>query len=158
MPVQSAFINWKQEPDEYLESILGTERASRLNPLRKFEENDIVVSFGSDAPCTTPDPIVWIDRAVNNRNREQAISVQDAVRMCTYNGYYTSFDEKERGSLEVGKIADMVVLSANPYEVASKDLKDIRVERLYLSGKQYRSCKENLAKAVLRGMTSKAKA
>ena len=158
MPVQSAFINWKQEPDEYLESILGTERASRLNPLRKFEENDIVVSFGSDAPCTTPDPIMWIDRAVNNSNREQAISVQDAVRMCTYNGYYTSFDEKERGSLEVGKIADMVVLSANPYEVAPKDLKDIRVERLYLSGKQYRSCKENLVKAVLRGMTSKAKA
>ena len=60
MPVQSAFINWKQEPDEYLESIMGKERTERLNPLRTFNENGIVVSCGSDAPCTSPDPIVWI--------------------------------------------------------------------------------------------------
>ena len=43
MPVQSAFINWKQEPDEYLKSIMGKERAERLNPLRTFNENGIVV-------------------------------------------------------------------------------------------------------------------
>ena len=48
MPVQSAFINWKQEPDEYLESIMGKERTERLNPLRTFNENAIVVSCGSD--------------------------------------------------------------------------------------------------------------
>ncbi|MBQ2311738.1 MAG: amidohydrolase family protein, partial [Firmicutes bacterium] len=57
MPVQSAFINWKQEPDEYIVSIMGKERAARLNPIKTFLDNGIVVSFGSDAPCTTPDPI-----------------------------------------------------------------------------------------------------
>ena len=121
MPVQSAFIDWKQEPDEYLTKIMGADRVSRLNPLRTFLENNILVSFGSDAPCTTPDPIAWMDRAVNNKNASQAISIQDALRMCTYNGYFTSFDEKERGSLEPGKIADMAVLSKNPYAVQKEE-------------------------------------
>ena len=158
LPVQSAFINWKQEPDEYLESILGRDRCSKLNPIKTFRENRLVVSFGSDAPCTSPDPIVWMDKAVNNSNMNEAVTVQDALRMCTYNGYFTTFDERERGSLEAGKIADMVVLSENPYTVPIDTLKTIKVEQLYLAGKPYESCQENIFKAALRGMTSAAKA
>lgn len=157
MPVQSAFINWKQEPDEYLESIMGKERCERLNPLRTFWDNGIVLSAGSDAPCTTPDPISWIDRAVNHSNPSEALTVKEAVRMCTYNGYYTTFDEKERGSLEVGKIADMVVLSDNPYDVDKSKLKNLKAEQLYLGGEEYKSCKEMLASTVVRGLTSKSK-
>lgn len=158
MPVQSAFIQWKQEPDEYLESILGEERLKRLNPIRTFMEHGILVSFGSDAPCTSPNPIVWMDRAVNNPNTEEAVSVQDALRMCTYNGYAVTFDEKERGSLEVGKIADMVVLSENPYTISKESIKDLTVKKLYLAGKPYQSCRESMMKMVLRGLTSKTKA
>ncbi|MGM9614584.1 MAG: amidohydrolase [Oscillospiraceae bacterium] len=158
MPVQSAFINWKQEPDEYLERILGHDRWARLNPIRTFRDNGIVVSFGSDAPCTDPDPIVWMDRAVNNENEAEAVSVQDALRMCTYNGYYTTFDEKERGSLEVGKIADMVILSANPYAIPKEEIGNLKVEQLLLAGKPYESCRENVLKAAFRGMLSRAKA
>lgn len=158
MPMQSAFIQWKQEPDEYLESILGKERLERLNPIRTFMENDILVSFGSDAPCTSPNPIVWMDRAVNNPNTQEAVSIQEALRMCTYNGYVTTFDEKERGSLEVGKIADMVILSENPYTIPKEAIKTLKVEKLYLAGKAYKSCQENMVKMVLRGLTSKTKA
>lgn len=154
MPVQSAFIDWKQEPDHYLESIMGAERTMQLNPLKTFRDNGIIVSFGSDAPCTTPDPVVWMDKAVNNKNRDQAISIQDALRMCTYNGYYATFDEKERGSIEAGKIADLAVLSADPYKIPREKIGQLKVERLYLAGKKYRSCKESLGKAVLRGLTS----
>lgn len=157
MPIQSAFINWKQEPDEYLESIMGSERCSRLNPVKTFLNNGIVVSLGSDAPCTTPDPIVWMDRCVNNPVTSERISIQDALRMATYNGYYTTFDEKERGSLEVGKIADMVVLSANPYAIPIEKIKDLKVEQLLLAGKPYRSARESVIKAVCRGLTSKSK-
>lgn len=153
MPFQSAFIGWKQEPDEYLESIMGKERVARLNPIRSFADNGIVVSLSSDAPCTSPDPMVWIDKAVNHTVPEQRVSVQQALRMATYNGYYTSFDEKERGSLEPGKIADMVVLSANPYE--SADLKSIKVEQLILGGKPYESAKGSVLKSALRAITSK---
>ena len=155
MPVQSAFINWKQEPDEYLESIMGAERTSRLNPVKTFRDNGIVVSLGSDAPCTSPDPIVWIDRCVNNPVVSERVTVQDALRMATYNGCYASFDEKERGSLEEGKIADMVILSANPYEIPSEAIKELRVESLILSGEPYRSASGSVLKAVFRGISSK---
>ena len=157
MPVQSAFIGWKQEPDEYLEAIMGPERCRRLNPIRTFRDNGIMVSFGSDAPCTAPDPIVWIDKAVNNPNADEAVSVQDALRMCTFNGCYATFDEKERGSLEAGKIADMALLSADPYTVPKKALASIRVEGLILGGKPYESCRENVLRTIRRGLTSKNK-
>ena len=74
--------------------------------------------------------------------------------MCTYNGYYVTFDEKERGSLEAGKIADMVVLSDDLYSVDKKDIKNIKVEGLILSGKKYELCRENVIKAVIRGVFS----
>lgn len=154
MPVQSAFINWKQEPDEYLERIMGKDRCQNLNPLRTFWDNGIVLSAGSDAPCTTPDPISWIDRAVNHSNPDQALTVQEAIRMCTYNGYYTTFDEKDRGSLERGKIADMVILSDNPYTMKKEDLKNLKVEQLYLSGEKYHSCQSAVPITVIRGIVS----
>lgn len=157
MPVQSAFIDWPQEPDDYLESILCKQRLEGLNPLKSFLDNGIVVSFGSDAPCTTPDPISWIHRAVNHSNPAQAISVEDALRMCTINGCYAAFDEQERGSLEPGKIADMVVLSADPYTTPQEELKNLQVQQLYLAGRPYESCKEQILKAVLRGITQDRK-
>ena len=155
MEVQSAFIDWKQEPDAYLEHLLGRERWARLNPIRTFLEEDILVSFGSDAPCTTPDPIAWMDKAVNNANRSQAVSVQEALRMCTYNGYYTTFDEKERGSLEAGKVADMAVLSADPCAIPRTSIRHLKVEGLYLAGKPYASCRESVLRSAVRGLLSR---
>lgn len=136
MPMQSAFIDWKQEPDEYLETILG-ERAKKLNPLRMLWDQGILISAGSDAPCTDPDPIDWMHKAVNHSIPEQSLTIQEALRMCTYNGAYTTFDEKERGSLENGKIADFALLSANPYTLAKEKIKEIKVSDLYLGGKKY---------------------
>lgn len=157
MPVQSAFISWKQEPDEYLESIMGKDRVDKLNPIKTFKDNGIVVSLGSDAPCTSPNPIVWLDRCVNNPNASERISIQEALRMATYNGYYATFDEQERGSLEPGKIADMVILSANPYEVDRKDISNLKVKQLILGGKPYQSAKDSLLKSVVRAFFSNNK-
>ena len=157
MPVQSAFIGWRQEPDSYLEELLGKERTSRLNPIKTFTDNGIVVSFGSDAPCTSPDPMMWIHKAVNHSNPSERITVRQALRMATYNGAYATFDEKERGSLEVGKVADMIILSANPYEVDSLKIKDIRVEELILGGKPYESARTSLADCIWKGLTSDGK-
>ena len=155
--VQSAFNDWKQEPNEYLEAILGKERCSRLNPISTFADNGIVVSFGSDAPCTSPSPIVWMDKAVNNTNTKEAVSVEEALRMCTFNGYYAAFDEKERGSLEVGKFADMVILSDNPYTIPKEEISGLKVERLILSGQEYRTARRPIAKAVWGGIISRDK-
>jgi predicted amidohydrolase YtcJ len=137
IPMQIAFDNWKQEPQEYTELILGEERNSLLNPVKDFMDAGCVVSFGSDAPCTDPDPIVWLYKAVNHSNRKQAVDIRDALRMCTYNGYWTTFDEDKRGSLEKGKIADMVILSDDPYTMNKKDLMSLRVEKTIIGGKEY---------------------
>lgn len=157
MPVQSAFIGWRQEPDSYLEELLGKERVSRLNPIKTFADNGITVSFGSDAPCTSPDPLMWIHKAVNHSNPSERITVQQALRMATYNGAYATFDEKERGSLEVGKVADMVILSANPYTVSAESLKDINVERLILGGRPYESARTSLINCIWKGLASDGK-
>ncbi len=157
LPMQIAFDNWKQEPQEYTESILGKERNDRLNPVRSFMEDGCIISFGSDAPCTDPDPIVWLHKAVNHSNPDEAVSVQKALRMCTYNGYYTTFDERERGSLEVGKIADMVILSKNPYDIPSDELKTIQVEKLILNGKDYISQPGSAVGTIIKGMFSSSK-
>ncbi|NTV78374.1 MAG: amidohydrolase family protein, partial [Clostridiales bacterium] len=124
IPLQTSFIEWPQEPDWYLKSILG-EREAQLNPLRSFLDHNILISAGSDSPCTDPDPMFWIHSACNHPIKEQALTITEALRMATYQGYWTSFDEKERGSLETGKIADMVILEDNPYKVSIDKLKDI---------------------------------
>ena len=77
--------------------------------------------------------------------------------MCTYNGAWTTFDEKERGSLEAGKIADMVVLSANPYEVPVETLGDIKVERTLLQGVDYQPQTRSMPSAILAGILSSAR-
>lgn len=156
LAVQSAFIDWPQEPDEYLEDILG-KRAIKLNPLKDFVDHHIVLSAGSDGPCTDPDPILWIHKACNHTNKEQSLSVYKALRMCTYNGYYTTFDENERGSLETGKIADMVILSDNPYQIDKSKLKDIKVEQLLIQGKPYQKLNLNPIIQILKGIFNKSK-
>lgn len=154
LAVQSAFINWAQEPDEYLQEILG-DRSEGLNPLQEYLQNGIVISAGSDGPCTDPDPVQWIYKACNHNNAGQALSVQDALKMCTYNGYFTTFDEKMRGSLEEGKYADMVILSENPLAIPKEELHRMKVEQLLLQGKPYQELKMNPVGQILRGMFQK---
>ncbi len=157
MPMQTSFIGWPQEPDSYLQELLGPERAARLNPIRTFWDKGIVVSAGSDAPCTDPDPIMWMDRAMNNPDETQRLTVREALRMCTYNGAWTTFDEDLRGSLEVGKIADMVLLSENPYEVPSDEIGRVKVDGLFLGGEPYKPQSQSVAGVVVRGLVSKAR-
>ena len=149
LAIQSAFIDWPQEPNDYLERILG-ERAKKLNPFKTYADHNIAMSVGSDGPCTDPDPINWIYKICNNG--EESLPVQKALRMCTIDGYRQTFDEKERGSLEAGKIADMVILSKNPFETEPEKLNTIKVEKLLLRGENYKSLSENPIKQVLRGI------
>lgn len=152
VPLQTAFIDWPQEPDTYLGSIMGAERAARLNPLRDFVDRGIRISAGSDAPCTDPDPIMWMQRACNHPVHHQSLTVREALRMCTYNGAWTTFDEVERGSLEVGKVADMAILSADPYEVPVERIGTLSVKELILAGQPYRKQDRGTVSALVAGM------
>lgn len=157
LPMQIAFDNWRQEPAEYTEKLLGKERNSRLNPVKSFMDKGCVVSFGSDGPCTDPNPIVWLYKATNHSNPNESVTIQQALRMSTYNGYWTTFDENERGSLEVGKFADMCILSENPYDVPKEDLMRIKVEKLILGGKDYEPENNNVVNVITKGILTTGK-
>ncbi|MBR5636461.1 MAG: amidohydrolase family protein [Pseudobutyrivibrio sp.] len=137
---------------EYVESILSEERVKGINPLRKITDMGIKICFNSDAPASDPNPIAWIHDVCNNPNQEQSVSVYEALRMATINGAFSCFDEKERGTLEMGKSCDLVVLDKNPYEVPVEELKTINVSELYLKGKPYKRSRTGSMATMLRGM------
>lgn len=149
LPVQSAFIDWKQEPNEYLEEILG-QRYQKLNPLRTFIDNKIIISAGSDGPCTDPNPIEWIYKACNNG--KQSLTILEAIKMCTYNGYYTSFKEEKYGSLEAGKKADFLILNKNPLDLDNELLNTLKIEKMLLGGKDYKKVDQNPIIQVIKGI------
>lgn len=95
----------------------------------------------------------WIHKACNNG--AESLTVQQALKMATYNTYWMSFDEKDRGSLETGKIADMVILSGNPYATDVTKLDTLKVEQLLLQGKPYKNISQNPIGQVLKGIFRK---
>ncbi|MBT4290000.1 MAG: amidohydrolase family protein [Deltaproteobacteria bacterium] len=136
--LQPGFLISPLEPMEYLNEILGS-RVKKSSPLQSILDAGIHLSGGSDAPVTHPDPIEGIFGACNHPyDPEQSISIVDALKMYTYEVAWTSFDENERGSLEQGKIADMVILNQDPLTLDPKNLRSLKVEKLYLKGKEYK--------------------
>jgi predicted amidohydrolase YtcJ len=136
IPLQPAFLMWDLEPLAFLEGILG-DRAGRISPLRTMTDMGIMLSGGSDAPCTLPDPIFGIHAACNHYVPGESLTIPEALKLFTWNAAWTSFDERERGSLEAGKIADMVILNRNPLAMKPAELLDLKVEALLLRGKAY---------------------
>ena len=152
---QPAFNNWALEPQSYLDGILG-ERARHLNPIKTMLKAGLTVAGGSDAPCTLPDPIAGIDAACNHGDPAERLGVMDAIRLFTINAARLSFDDAERGSLEVGKLADMVVLDRDPLAVKPSELKGVKVESLLLRGTPYKGG-GSVAGAVVKGLVSRVK-
>ena len=97
--------------------------------------------------------MLWIHKACNNG--AESLTVQQALKMATYNGYWMSFDEKERGSLEVGKSADMVILSENPLTADTSALEQIKVELVFLGGKSYKKVSQAPIGQILKGLLTK---
>lgn len=154
--VQPAFLYWKHEPAEYLESILG-ERAIQMLPLKSLIEKGIILSAGSDAPCTLPDPISSIHFCCNHPNPEQRIDVLDALRMHTSWAAYMSFDEHERGTLQEGYIADFVVLSESPLALSPDQISRIKVEETYFSGEKYQKTISKPLSLVCKALLGRAR-
>ncbi len=150
--VQTPFLFWDEEPESYLESILG-DRMNRLIPVKSMIEKGIVVAGGSDAPTTEPDPIFGIHCACNHPNPDERIGVEDALKMHTAWCALLSFDEDERGSLTVGKTADFVILSDDIMKVPVEKIKNICVEGFYIRGEKYKSSSQSALKLFFKSLT-----
>ena len=136
--VQPAIPISPLEPISFLEETIG-DRVYASSPYRKITDAGIHLSGGSDGPVTHPDPIPGIYGACNHPyDSSQSLTIQEALKMYTYEVAWMSFEEKRRGSLEQGKLADMVILNENPLSKDPKDLLQLKVEQLYLKGKKYK--------------------
>jgi predicted amidohydrolase YtcJ len=148
--LQPAFLHWEQEPLEYIESIMGA-RAFGISPLRTMTDLGIELSGGSDAPCTAPDPIQGIWAACNHYVPGESLTIQEALNLYTRNAARGAFDEKERGSLEIGKSADMIILNRDPLSLPPAELRSLKVESLLLQGKPYKAGQGRVS-LLLRGL------
>ena len=128
--------------DYHYESVLGPDRASRISPLASTAKRGIPFTLHNDIPVTPVDPIFNIHNAVNRVTRngrklgpEYCVDVMEAIKAVTIYGAYQHFDEAIKGSLEVGKLADMVILDKNPLTVSKETIKDIKVLETIKEGK-----------------------
>jgi hypothetical protein len=122
---------------------IGGERTRDIEPLRMYlDRSDQPVGGGSDSPVTPFEPLLGIWSSVTRETQlagvqgpEWRISAEEALRMYTLNSAYAAFEEDRKGSLEVGKLADLVVLDADPRAVEAEAIREIRVLQTFVDGR-----------------------
>ncbi|MDR7237639.1 amidohydrolase [Neobacillus drentensis] len=130
-------------PYEFGESYIRNygERTHYMYAARDLLNHGIITAAGSDAPITTVNPFVGIYTAVARLTRQntafgqqQKVSLMDAIRMYTYNAAYASFDETIKGSIEAGKLADLVILNTSLLNCPIEKITEIKVDVTMLDG------------------------
>jgi predicted amidohydrolase YtcJ len=134
--------------DRHISTFIGPERAHRMNPMKSAMKAGVVTVGHSDAPIATigdpmfgAEPLFGMWCAVNRTTRngvklgpEERLSPMEAIRAFTINGAHASFEEHLKGSIEPGKLADLVVLDRDPRAVDPWEIRDIRVLRTVIGG------------------------
>jgi len=120
---------------------LGKEKTSKLKPFRTLLDNKVLIAFSSDRPVVSGAPLLGIHAAVNQKTRsgqdyapQEKITPEEAIRCYTMNGAYASFEENIKGSIEVGKLADLTILAEDITLVDPKRIKDIPVMATMVGG------------------------
>ncbi|MFX1450642.1 MAG: amidohydrolase [Promethearchaeota archaeon] len=131
---QPAFINLEYT---WVENRLGKERIKYTYPYRSLLDAGVVIASGSDAPVDKPNVILGLYGFVTRSGfvPEQCISMEEALKTYTINGAYASFEEDIKGSIEEGKLADLVILNKNPFKVSNDEIKEIQVLETIIRGK-----------------------
>lgn len=120
----------------------GPERGHHISPAKDAMARGVHVNFHQDTPVTRPNMLHSIWCAVNRVSRlgniigaDQKISVYDALRAVTAEGAYQYFEEDEKGTIEVGKKADFVILDKSPLDVPELEIRDLAVCETIKEGK-----------------------
>ena len=114
-----------------------------LYPLRALSEAGVTVAAGSDAPTGPHAPLAGVQAAATRRTADgrgcgvsQAVTVESALRMHGPVAAHAQFEEREKGTIEAGKLADFVVLEADPLATPPDQIAAIRVLRTFIGGMQ----------------------
>ena len=119
----------------------GEDRLRWMFAQRSFLDSGVISTGATDYPPGPFEPLMGIQSCVTRTDSSgrvwgpnQKVSVEEALKIYTINGAYASFEERIKGSIEVGKLADLVVLGADPTQVDPFTIKDIPVERTIVGG------------------------
>jgi predicted amidohydrolase YtcJ len=133
--------------DAHIEN-LGETRASFLSPLAAAKKKGLRFTNHTDYTVTPLDPMMTIWSAVTRKTRsgvvlgrDQRVSPTDALKALTVNAAYQYREEKMKGTLEVGKLADLVILSANPTTVEPDAIRNITALETFKDGKSIYTAK-----------------
>jgi predicted amidohydrolase YtcJ len=124
---------------------ISKETAAYMYPIATMEKSGAVVAFGSDWSVSTANPFEEMETAVTRMGSlgdtdkpwmpEERIGLPEALAAFTINAAYTNHDEKDTGSLEVGKLANLAVLDRNLFEIPATDISDAKVLLTLFEGK-----------------------
>ena len=127
---------------ELRDHILGAERAERMMPVGSAVRAGHRVSLHADSPMFPPGPLSLVRTAVTRRTRrgetlgrDEAISLEQALRAVTIDAAWQLHLDSEIGSLAPGKRADVTVLAEDPFEVAPDDVDRIEIRATWLDGR-----------------------
>ncbi len=119
----------------------GTERLENMFAVKSFLNAGINVTQTSDYPPGPYEPMMAIQSSVTRTDMSgnvwgpsQKISVEEALKVGTINGAYASYEEGIKGSLETGKLADLVILEEDPHKVDPNTIIDIKIQRTMVGG------------------------
>ena len=120
----------------------GEERTKHMFPMRSFLDAGLRPTDSSDYTASPSDPMMWLQSQVTRTDPKgnvwganQRISMEEAIRCGTVNGAYASFEENIKGSIEPGKLADLVVLGRDPFKENPSSLTTIPVEHTMAGGR-----------------------
>jgi predicted amidohydrolase YtcJ len=126
--------------DRYLRTV-PEQNLKHLYPLSTLLKSGVTVAGSSDCPVAPSNPIIGIYCAISRKTEagapvlpEEAIPAWEALRMYTRDAAKATFEERMKGSIEPGKLADLVVLSGDPTNLPADEIKDIEVEMTILHG------------------------
>ena len=133
--------NYTYYNNAFMLAAVSGERLETQNPQRSLLDHGIKIAYGSDGLPHGPLLGIW---AATTRigydgkvyGAEEALKVEEAIRAYTQGPAYLTFDENERGSIEEGKVADMVVLAEDPLTIDPMQLRDVAVEKTIVAGEE----------------------
>ena len=139
--IQPVFI---EDDMEVAEARLGKERVATSYVWKTMLDKGIHISGGSDSPVVSFSIMENIYFAVTSKNKKglpkegwmpaQRLSIDEAVRLFTINAAYQSFEENIKGTLEIGKYADIVGLEKNIYNIPKDEIKDVKISFTMVNG------------------------
>jgi len=127
------------------DEVFGEKKAQLLDRCRSVEEAGVGYTLHSDFMVTDPDPLHMIEMAVTRKTwkepdyvlaPQETIPVESAIRALTSEAAWQLFSEHEVGSLEAGKLADLVILEKDPRKVEPDAIKEIKILETWMDGKK----------------------